>query len=111
MSQLENRSTTGCVPVYDTCAQGPNPSPARVFADATCSVCGTLPPGEYLADLRSPADCYHSEQYLLRWLIRLYGWRVTEPGTIRRGWQPKAAMGAIGGEHGPSSTGLEALEA
>jgi len=36
------------------------------------------------ADLRSPADVYHSEAYLIGCLVKLYGWRVIEPGSLRR---------------------------
>lgn len=85
MSQPKTLSTIACVPVYDEGTQSPKPVAARVYAPATCGVCGQLPPDEYLADLRAPADCYHSEQYLIKWLVRLYGWRVIEPGSLRRG--------------------------
>lgn len=45
-----------------------------------------LPPPPCLegADLRSPADVWHPESYLIGALVRLYGWRVIEPGLIRR---------------------------
>lgn len=61
-----------------------NPCPATEVSQTTCSV-----PAEYAgtalsAELKSPSDCYHSEQYLLGWLIRLYGWRVMEPGVLRK---------------------------
>lgn len=61
-----------------------NPCPATEVSQTTYSV-----PAEYAgtalsAELKSPSDCYHSEQYLLGWLIRLYGWRVMEPGVLRK---------------------------
>ena len=60
------------------------PCPATELSQATCSV-----PPEYAgtaltAELKSPSDCYHSEQYWMGWLIRLYGWRVMEPGVLRK---------------------------
>ena len=75
-----------CVPVYETYTQGPNQVPATVFEDATYSVCSGLHQAPLVADLRSPADCYHPEAYLIRCLVKLYGWRVIEPGVLRRGW-------------------------
>lgn len=35
-------------------------------------------------DTRSPLDPWHSEQYLIKCLIRTHGWRVVEPGLIRK---------------------------
>lgn len=75
-----------CVPVYDTCAQGPNPVPATVFENATGGVQSGLHLAPLVADLRSPADVYHPEAYLIGCLVKLYGWRVIEPGVLRRGW-------------------------
>ena len=43
------------------------------------------------AELRSPSDCYHSEKYLIGWLVRLYGWRVLEPGLLSRYRVPREA--------------------
>jgi hypothetical protein len=73
--------------VFDTGSNCPNPPTATVFEDATCSTPQRLENFAYLADLRSPTDCYHSEAYLIGWLVKLYGWRVLEPGTLRRGWR------------------------
>ena len=75
-----------CVPVYDTCTQGPNPGPETVFEGATGGVQSGLHQAPLIADLRSPGDCYHPEAYLIRCLVKLYGWRVIEPGVLRRGW-------------------------
>jgi hypothetical protein len=44
------------------------------------------------AELRSPSDCYHSEKYLIGWLVRLYGWRVLEPGLLSRYRVPREAQ-------------------
>jgi hypothetical protein len=81
-----SRSLTACVPALDTCTQCPNPSAATDPSDATYSACSGLHLAPLVADLRSPADCYHSEAYLIGWLVKLYGWRVMEPGVLRRGW-------------------------
>ena len=66
--------------------QSPNPDPARVFEGATGSVQSGLHLAPLVADLRSPADCYHPEAYLIGCLVKLYGWRVQAPGELRRGW-------------------------
>lgn len=34
---------------------------------------------------RGPYDCWHSEEYLIGWLVKGFGWRVLEPGVIARG--------------------------
>ena len=39
-------------------------------------------------DTRSPYDPWHSETYLIGCLVKAHGWRVTEPGTLRRPWRP-----------------------
>jgi hypothetical protein len=31
-----------------------------------------------------PYDVWHSEAYLIAWLVRCHGWRVMEPGLLRR---------------------------
>jgi hypothetical protein len=31
-----------------------------------------------------PYDVWHSEAYLIAWLVRCHGWRVVEPGLLRR---------------------------
>jgi hypothetical protein len=59
------------------------------LGDAISGVQCNLQQFAYEADLRSPADCYHSEAYLIGWLVKLYGWRVLEPGTLRRAWNAR----------------------
>lgn len=59
------------------------------MGDAISGVQCNLQQFAYEADLRSPADCYHSEAYLIGWLVKLYGWRVLEPGTLRRAWNAR----------------------
>ena len=33
---------------------------------------------------RGPLDVWHSEEYLLGWLVKTHGWRVVEPGLLQR---------------------------
>jgi hypothetical protein len=80
--------------VYDTFAQCPNPAPERFVAAPICSVCGLITCGP-AAELRSPGDCYHPEGYLIKWLVRLYGWRVIEPGVLRRVRRPEQSLRQI----------------
>ena len=87
MSQAKNGPLTGGLSVYDEDRQKQNAAPASVFEDATSSVYTEVQQSAAAADLRSPADCYHPEAYLIGCLVRLYGWRVTEPGRMRRGWR------------------------
>jgi hypothetical protein len=46
--------------------------------------------GVPLPDVRGPLDVWHPESYLVGWLVRLYGWRVVEPGLLRRCRRPVA---------------------
>lgn len=41
-------------------------------------------PATGLPDTRSPGDPWHSEAYLIACLVRSHGWRVMEPGLMRR---------------------------
>ena len=82
-------ASLACVPALDARTQCPNPSPATDLDDTTYSVRSGLHLAPLVADLRSPADCYHSEAYLIGWLVKLYGWRVMEPGVLRRGWNAR----------------------
>lgn len=84
---MKNSSQSlACVPVYDTCTQSPNPDSATVFEGATGGVQSGIHLAPLVADLRSPADVYHPEAYLIGCLVKLYGWRVLEPGVLRRRW-------------------------
>lgn len=60
------------------------PCPATEDSQTTHSVPAEFSGTALTAELKSPSDCYHSEKYLLEWLIRLYGWRVMEPGVLRK---------------------------
>lgn len=87
MRLQETQGPEACVSVYDQDAHCPNPAAARVLENATYSVCSNLQPCAVTADLRSPADVFHPEAYLIGALVRLYGWRVVEPGVLRRSWR------------------------
>ena len=89
MTHPEKPAPASCVPALDAVAPCPKPAPERVLGDAISGVHCNLQQFAYEADLRSPADCYHSEAYLIGWLVKLYGWRVLEPGTLRRAWNPR----------------------
>jgi len=41
---------------------------------------------------RGPGDCWHSESYLIGWLIKTHGWYCVEPGVLRRSWRPRPAV-------------------
>lgn len=41
-------------------------------------------PATGIPDTRSPGDPWHSEAYLIACLVRTHGWRVMEPGLMRR---------------------------
>lgn len=49
-------------------------------------------------DTRSPLDCWHSEQYLIGWLVKCWGWRMVEPGKLVR--PPRKR-----GQYGPALAG------
>lgn len=46
-------------------------------------------PVETLPVTRGPSDCWHSEEYLIGWLVKTHGWYVLEPGVLRRRWRPR----------------------
>ena len=72
-----------------------NPVPAEVLGDAIPSVQAKSTPVQLVPDLRSPLDCYHSEAYLIGCLVKLYGWRVIEPGLLRRRWNGPEVAAAL----------------
>ncbi len=41
---------------------------------------------------RGPGDVWHSEAYLISWLVRTHGWRVIEPGVMWRIELPKRSV-------------------
>lgn len=41
-------------------------------------------PATGMPDTRSPGDPWHSEAYLIACLVKTHGWRVMEPGLMRR---------------------------
>lgn len=86
MSQAKKPVTLGRVTVYDKVTQDEIPGPAKDLSDSRYSVSPVNAPAGLYADLRSPLDVFHPEAYLIGCLVKLYGWRVTEPGTLRRTW-------------------------
>ena len=86
MTQTKTPVATARVPASDTVTPCPNPATARGLDDTRYSVQTGYAQSASLADLRSPADCYHPEAYLIGCLVKLYGWRVIEPGVLRRRW-------------------------
>lgn len=76
MAKPKNPAGTACVPVFDAYTQGENPGPASDPGHTTYS--------DGLPVTRSPYDVWHSEQYLIGWLVKTHGWRVIEPGLLRR---------------------------
>jgi hypothetical protein len=95
MSQAKNGPLTGGLSVYDEDRQEQNAAPASVFEDTRYSVSKKVQQNAADADLRSPADCYHPEAYLIGCLVRLYGWRVIEPGVLRRSWRNERAAAPL----------------
>ena len=69
-----------------------NPCAPAVLADFEPSPVSGCDGTALTAELRSPTDCYHSEKYLIGWLVRLYGWRVLEPGLLSRYRVPREAQ-------------------
>jgi len=90
VSQFENPAAPACVPVYDNGTQDRIYPKDADIASTSHSVNAENAIGACVADLRSPFDCYHSEAYLIGCLVRLYGWRITQPGWMRRGWRAES---------------------
>lgn len=63
-------------------------APVRCETDPATHPHALMPPavwqGERTPDLRSPLDPYHAEAYLIACLVKVWGWRVVEPGLLRR---------------------------
>lgn len=72
--------------------EGENPCPPADLAVLEPSPVSGCDRTALTAELRSPSDCYHSEKYLIGWLVRLYGWRVLEPGLLSRQRVPREAQ-------------------
>lgn len=87
MTLPENAGPAPCLSVYDENTRRPKPATATVLEDTRSSVSSKVQHLDVTPDLRSPADCYHPEGYLIGALVRLYGWRVMEPGCLRRAWR------------------------
>lgn len=73
-----------CVPVYDTCAQGPTQPNCNAEEDTTSGVPVVYPFENPPPLSRSPGDWVISEGVCINQLVKFYGWKVTEPGQLRR---------------------------
>ena len=99
MSHIETRSTTPCVPVSTLDTPSPRARLLATVGDATGrdsaetgaghGVTVAAAPAQTLPVTRGPSDCWHSEEYLIGWLVKTHGWYVLEPGVLRRRWRPR----------------------
>jgi hypothetical protein len=84
MAQLENPVAQPCVPVSTDVTHSPNPPDLPPEGCTTCSGEPVLrwqnPPPLSC----SPYEVVVAEPVLIGQLVKLYGWRVIEPGLIRR---------------------------
>lgn len=84
----------GRVPV--SASDAPSPAgalqPAQAAPTPSADVQSQRP--ESIPDVRGPSDPWHSEAYLIGWLVKLYGWYVLEPGVLRRRWRPRPEVAA-----------------
>jgi hypothetical protein len=84
-----------CVPAYDTKRQIRPDAPLAVGADVSAPHIYDSHPEPGRPDVRGPQDVWHDEAYLIGWLVKCHGWRVVEPGLIRRSWRPEASVTAL----------------
>lgn len=75
MTDPRTTAPTACVSVFDTGAHVQKPVPERSLSDTTGGVQGN-------PITRGPSDCWHSEAYLIGWLVKTHGWVVLEPGVL-----------------------------
>lgn len=78
MTQPRTQAQTACVSVFDASRHVQNPGPERLLSDTRDGV-------QPKPITRGPGDCWHSEAYLIGWLVKTHGWRVLEPGTLVKG--------------------------
>lgn len=72
--------------VFDAETQCPNAEVPAQWEDPTGSGAPIpTPRGGQSPITRSPSDCWHSEGYLIGWLVKTHGWRVVEPGLLVKG--------------------------
>lgn len=84
MSHPKTAAPEPCVPVFDTFPQSPDQPAITLESTAT----GGVP---FVDDFEnppplssSPGEWVVSEAVLIGRLVKLYGWRVIEPGLLRR---------------------------
>lgn len=105
MTQPRTTAAAACVSVFDTggsvqfpgrpsqwedatsgdVAPAPAPDPAPDPAPRTLSPFGEKQPPPLVPVTRGPYDCWHTEKYLVGWLVKGHGWRVLEPGVLVKG--------------------------
>jgi hypothetical protein len=94
MSQNKIPGDTSCVPVSHVGTQGPNGSTHPEGSPSTTHHIQESHPAAGVPVTAGPYDVWHDEAYLIGWLVRCHGWRVVEPGLIRRSWQPERSVTA-----------------
>ena len=94
MSQPENHSASAlrtCVSPNDATS---NSSIHSAGSSLTRHQIQESHPAAGVPVTRGPGDVWHDEAYLIGWLVKCHGWRVVEPGLIRRSWQPERSVTA-----------------
>lgn len=94
MSQNKIPGDGGCVSVSHEVTQSPNGSMHPAGSDSTTPQIQESHPAAGVPVTAGPYDIWHDEAYLIGWLVRCHGWRVVEPGLIRRSWQPERSVTA-----------------
>lgn len=92
MSPLENPAAPGLRTCVSANNAKSNPSTYASEGPATGSESARISPPEGVPVTRSPYDVWHSEAYLIGWLVKTHGWRVISPGLIRRGEKPRVTL-------------------
>lgn len=101
MTQPRNQAPATGVSVFDTGGSVQPVTPTSEGADATGGAQGPAAGGEGqqmpaaaagafgpkvpprgVPVSRGPYDCWHSETYLIGWLVKGYGWHVVAPGHL-----------------------------
>lgn len=84
MSHDETQPLTGCVSVSKAVTHSPTLESLGAEAHPNQHHIGESHPSAGVPVLRGPGDVFHTEAYLIGWLVKCHGWRVIEPGLIRR---------------------------
>lgn len=84
MSHDETQPLTGCVSVSQAVRPSPTVETLGAEPPTNSHQIGESHPSAGVPVLRGPGDVFHTEAYLISWLVRCHGWRVVEPGLLRR---------------------------